>query len=82
MKTITYFYRGGVERAATKNGKPTYQWHNGFSANSEDGKPLYPWSTIRECQAEAKKEGATAEFKTREGKPWMNEYEESTNRAD
>lgn len=54
-ETITYYYRGLVERG------PHYQWHKGYSAYS-DGQPLYPWETRRECQQDAKKHGLKAIF--------------------
>jgi hypothetical protein len=59
MKTITYYYRGCIERG---NGKPGYDWHNGYSENNAEGSALYPWNTRRECQAEARAQGATAQF--------------------
>jgi hypothetical protein len=55
-KTITYYYRGMIERGAN------YDWREGWSANSEEGQTLYPWNTKRECQAEAKTKGAKAVF--------------------
>jgi len=57
VKTITYFYRGGVERG-TGNG---YEWRNGYSETVE-GSILYPWMTRRECQEDARRRGAKAEF--------------------
>ena len=58
-KTITYYYRGLIERG---NGKPGYDWKEGYSANSEDGRELHPASTKHECQQEAKQQGAKAIF--------------------
>lgn len=58
MKTITYFYRGGVERGTGKG----YQWRNGYSENSADGSVVYPWMTRRECEADARTRGAVAKF--------------------
>lgn len=57
--TITYHYRGMIERG---NGKPGYTWHEGWSENSESGHPLYGWMTKRECQKEARDQGAKAVF--------------------
>jgi hypothetical protein len=57
MKTITYIYRGQIERGAD------YHWCNGFSPDSEDGLPTYPWMTKRECQTDAKANGAKAAFR-------------------
>ncbi len=57
-KTITYYYRGGVERG---NGR-SYDWHDGYSENSPEGLPLYPLMTWRECRHEAKSRGAVAVF--------------------
>jgi hypothetical protein len=57
-KTITYFYRGPIERGSG-NG---YTWRNGYSEDSSEGHPYYPWSTRRECQREAKRQGALAVF--------------------
>lgn len=56
---MTFYYRGMIERG---NGKPGYDWHNGYSENGADGSPLYPWQTRRECQAEARSNGANARF--------------------
>jgi hypothetical protein len=53
-KTITYYYRGEIERGG--------HWAEGWSENSEDGLPLYPWSTKRECQHAAKLQGSKAVF--------------------
>jgi hypothetical protein len=57
-KIITYFYRGQIERG-TGNG---YEWRNGYSADSADGLPTYPWLTRRECQHDARTQGAIARF--------------------
>lgn len=54
--TITYYYRGLIERGAD------YHWTEGWSAQSENNHPLYPWNTKRECQREAKSQGAKAVF--------------------
>jgi hypothetical protein len=61
-KTITYYYRGLIERGAN------YDWREGFSADSAEGRTLYPWNTKRECQAEAKQQGARAIFSRDEKK--------------
>lgn len=58
MNTITYHYRGGVERG-TGSG---YRWHDGYSENSPDGSITYPWMTTRECQADARTRNAKAIF--------------------
>jgi len=63
-KTITYVYRGQVEHG---NGKPGYDWYDGYSQDSLDGLPLYPWMTRRECQADAKYQGGVAQFYTPPG---------------
>lgn len=57
-KTITYYYRGQIERGTGRG----YEWRNGYSEDSEDGLPLYPWSTRRECQSAAKRQGVLAVF--------------------
>ena len=62
VKTITYHYRGLIERG------PRYDWREGYSAVGENGGVLYPWSTKRECQREAKKQGKKAVF-VREARP-------------
>jgi hypothetical protein len=59
MKTITYAYRGLVERG---NGKPGYTWYQGYSETAPDGSITYPWLTYRECIADAKAQGARATF--------------------
>lgn len=59
MGTITYYYRGQIERG---NGKPGYDWHNGYSENSSAGGALAPWMTKRECQQDAKSKNAQAIF--------------------
>lgn len=66
MNTITYFYRGGVERGTGAG----YDWHNGYSEAGPDGEILYPWMTARECQREAKARGATAKLENK--KPDLN----------
>lgn len=55
-KTITYYYRGLIERG------PNYTWREGYSAQSETGGILYPWMTKRECQHDARVKGAKAIF--------------------
>jgi hypothetical protein len=59
-KTITYHYRGMIERG---NGKPGYSWREGYSAEGPNGEVTYPWLTYRECQRDAKAEGCRAVFK-------------------
>lgn len=57
---ITYFRRGRVERG---QGFPIrYRWCEGYSANGQSGAPLFPWMTRRECQRDAKAQGAVAAF--------------------
>jgi hypothetical protein len=53
---ITYIYRGDIERP------PNYSWYPGYSEDSAEGWVTYPWMTSRECKADAKSRGATAEF--------------------
>lgn len=55
-ETITYYYRGQIERGTG------YEWRDGYSANSADGNPLYPWMTQRECQTDARLQGKRAVF--------------------
>ncbi|HEU4343715.1 MAG TPA: hypothetical protein VFU31_19365 [Candidatus Binatia bacterium] len=58
METITYYYRGTVERG---NGKPGYSSHPGYSEGQ--GKSVtYPWMTRAECRQDARKRGAKAKF--------------------
>lgn len=59
VETITYYYRGLVERG---NGRPGYDWREGFSANGPQGGILFPWLTVRECQQAAKSQGKKAVF--------------------
>lgn len=63
--TITYHYRGQVERPKKANGKPiaAYTWREGFSPDGDDGSPQFPWMTRQECRQEAKARGARAVFK-------------------
>jgi hypothetical protein len=56
MKTITYYYRGQIERG--KN----YKRVDGYSANSIDGLTEYPWLSYRESQRYAKSRGCKALF--------------------
>lgn len=60
--TITYYYRGTVERGRPTRGRPGYKVFDGYSENSESGGVSYPWLTYRECQAEAKARGCRAVF--------------------
>lgn len=57
-KIIEYHYRGHIERIR-RGGRSA--WYAGYSANGERG-PLYPWMIKRECQADAKAQGARARF--------------------
>ena len=54
MKKIAYVYRQRIERHD--------RWQDGFSEDSSDGFPTYPIKTRRECQADAKRQGAVAQF--------------------
>lgn len=54
MTTITYFYRGPIERSR--------RWCYGYSANGPGGGTLYPWMTKRECYADARAQGCQAVF--------------------
>lgn len=65
MNTITYTYRGPVERG---NGKPGYDWHDGYSETTDTGAVLYPWMTFRECQQDARKRNACAVFVDERGR--------------
>jgi len=56
--TITYYYRGDVERGTGAG----YRWTRGYSAVGEGGGGLYPWSTKAECRDEAEAEGKRAVF--------------------
>jgi hypothetical protein len=58
QKTVTYTYRGGVERGTGKS----YAWREGFSETATDGGVYYPWMTRKECQADARAQGAIARF--------------------
>jgi len=55
----TYYYRGQVERWVPS--KRTYMWRDAYSDNNQ-GNVTYPWSTMRECQAEARKLNKKAIF--------------------
>lgn len=59
MKTVVYKYRGMIERGT---GRPGYAWHEGYSEDGESGRGLFPWMTKAECRADAKSQGAKAEF--------------------
>ncbi len=58
MKTITYTYRGQVERGMGNH----YEWRDGFSETSPEGHPFYPWLTHKEALHDAKCQGAVAAF--------------------
>ncbi len=62
--TITYCYRGDVERgtATPRNPRPGYRWADGYSEDGPEGRPSYPWMTRRECQKDAKARGCRAVF--------------------
>ena len=60
-KTITYTYRGGVERG------PRYDWHDGYSETGPNGEVYFPWMTRSECQRDARSQGAQAIFYTPPG---------------
>lgn len=57
--TITYYYRGMIERG---NGKPGYDWREGYSERGENGGVIYPWHTKAECRREARALGRMARF--------------------
>lgn len=59
--TLDYFYRGEIEVAAPRNGKPGYRWVAGYS-RGYGGAVDYPWQTKRACQAEARDHGCVAVF--------------------
>ena len=59
MQTITYTFRGRVERG---NGQPGYDWRDGYSETTAEGKVSFPWMTRGECQKDAKARGCTAKF--------------------
>jgi len=65
MKTITFIYRGGVERGT---GKPGYAWFDGYSENTADGHPVYPWMTKVECRDLARSRSAKAVFQVPAGR--------------
>ncbi len=56
----SYIYCGLIERG---NGKPGYDWREGYSAEGPHGEVAFPWQTYRECQREAKADGCVARFK-------------------
>ena len=55
-KTITYQYRGQVERGAR------YRWADGYSETTTTVGVLYPWLTKKECRRDAKAQGKRAVF--------------------
>ena len=61
-KTITYYYRGDVERGRRRRGVFFYAWQRGYSATGPSGGVLCPWMTKQECLADARKQGARARF--------------------
>lgn len=60
--TITYYYRGNVERWYGHRCK----WLDGYSPNGPGGREQQPWMTKDECRDDAKKQGARAMFVDRE----------------
>ena len=58
--SITYHYRGQVERAVRGGG---YKWYDGFSEEGKDGAVTCPWMTRNECRADARLRGCRAKFK-------------------
>jgi len=63
MRTLLYTHRGPIERPCRgRRGRPSYRWTDGFSETSPNGGVTYPWMTRRECQADARAQGAKAKF--------------------
>jgi hypothetical protein len=60
MKTITYVYRGEVERWDPK--RRSYVWWSGYSTTGPKGEVRFPWMTKIECSKDAKRDGAKAVF--------------------
>lgn len=58
--TITFYYRGQVERLSLRSRRSP--WRDAYSEQGAYGGPSYPWMTYRECQAEAKARGCRAVF--------------------
>lgn len=58
-RSIVYVYRGPIERG------PSYSWHDGYSSATAEGGVLYPWMTRRECEQDARRQGARAVFVSR-----------------
>ena len=58
-----YVRRGLIERG---NGKPGYDWHEGYSEKDDSGAVVFPWLTRRECQQEARANGLRAVFEETE----------------
>lgn len=58
LEERTYFYRGLIERGTLKRPKLV----EGYSANGAGGGQLQPWQTMKECRAEAKRDGLRAVF--------------------
>jgi hypothetical protein len=63
MGTITYTERGGVE---VPDGKGSYKWATGYSETTATGGISYPWMTMRQCQADARAQGAVAHFENKQ----------------
>lgn len=58
--SITYYYRGDIERWDSK--RRSYVWKRGYSERGSSGGPLYPWLTKSECKDDARSQGQRAEF--------------------
>ncbi len=63
VKTIVYYYRGYIERASTNRKRLSYRFCYGYSQNTQSDNVVFPWQTRRECQEDARQQGATAVFK-------------------
>lgn len=61
-KTVTYVYRGDVERVVRAGGRAEYRWFRGYSSTGPRGGVLYPWMTKAECRVDAAAQGAVALF--------------------
>ena len=62
MKTITYHYRGDIERTVVNRRSRNIEWREGYSADGDNGGVLYPWMTKTACRADAKAQDAEAVF--------------------
>lgn len=52
-----FYYRGQIEVAMPRNGRPGYRWANGYSEDM-----AAPWRTKTQIQAQARCEGFRAIF--------------------